>query len=236
MKDLWFLKMLWFNYSTSISLIQQNLEEPVDVYEAMSARKTIRDFAPRIIDLSIIKKIISAGMMAPTNNHMREWHFVVLQDLDQRKALLDQVIKPVGKKGATGIVNRWGLTNESQRQMYIDGIPRQYGMLFNSGALILPCFNQPTPLLMPGDLSALNPFASIWCCIENILVAAASEGIFGVTRIPFESERKTIRQFINLPEPYEIPCYLALGYPADNADRAAQINIDLDERIHLNLW
>lgn len=208
----------------------------MDVYEAMSARKTIRDFAPQMINQSIIKKILSAGMMAPTNNHMREWHFVVLQDKEQRKALLDQVIKPVGKKGATGIVNRWELTNESQRQMYIDGIPKQYGMLFNAGALILPCFSQPTPLLKPGDLSALNSFASIWCCIENILVAAASEGIFGVTRIPFESERKTIRQFINLPEPYEIPCYLALGYPAENSGRAGQIKIDPGERIHENSW
>jgi nitroreductase len=206
----------------------------MDIYEAISARKTIRDFAPRAVDPEIIKKIITAGFQAPTNNHMREWHFVLLQDKDQRKELLDQVIKPVSTKGAIGIVNRWGLTNDSQRRVYIEAIPKQYSMLFNAGALILPCFSQPSPLLKPKDLSALNPFASIWCCIENILVAAAAEGIFGVTRIPFEAERKTIKEFISLPAEYEIPCYLALGYPAETATRAGQIDINLDDRIHLN--
>ncbi len=208
----------------------------MDVYEAIAARKTIRDFAPMPVDMTVAKKIIAAGFKAPSNNHLREWHFVLLQDKAQRKALLDQVIKPVGKKGATGIVNRWGLIDESQREMYIDAIPKQYAMLYNAGLLIFPCFWQPTPLLKPRGLSALNPFASIWCVVENMLLAAAAEGLFGVTRIPFEHERKTLNQFLCLPEGYEIPCYLALGYPAEGACRAGQVAIDLDERIHVNGW
>lgn len=208
----------------------------MEVYEAIATRKTIRDFSPHIVESEIIKKIINAGMQAPTNNHMRSWHFVLMQDMDLRKALLDQVIKPISKKGAIAIINRWGMTNDSQRKMYIDGIPKQYSMLFNAGVLILPCFSQPADLLKPKDLSALNPFASIWCCIENILVAAAAEGIFGVTRIPFDNELETIKRFINLPEEYEVPCYLALGYPAETATRTGQVEINLDERIHLNSW
>ena len=208
----------------------------MDVYKAIATRKTIRDFSPRAVESEIIKKIINAGMQAPTNNHMRSWHFILLQDMDRRKALLDQVIKPVSTKGAIAIINRWGMTNDSQRKMYIDGIPKQYSMLFNAGVLILPCFSQPADLLKPKDLSALNQFASIWCCIENILVAAAAEGIFGVTRIPFDNELETIKRFINLPEEYEVPCYLALGYPAETAARSRQIEINLDERIHLNSW
>jgi nitroreductase len=208
----------------------------MDVYEAIAARKTIRDFAPQEVSLDLIKKIIAAGMNAPTNNHMREWQFILLQDKAQRKELLDQIIKPVGKKGTIGIINRWGLTNEIQREMYIEGIPKQYDMLLNAGCLILPCFRQEKPLLKPKDLSALNPFASIWCCIENMLVAAAAEGIYGVTRIPFDAESKIIKQYLHIPEDYEVPCELALGYPTETATRTRQINIDLESRIHQNKW
>jgi nitroreductase len=208
----------------------------MDVYAAMATRKTIRDFAPREIDIELVKKLIGAGFAAPTNNHMREWHFVLLQDAARRKELLDQVIHPVGKRGAIGIVNRWGLTDEAQRALYIEAIPKQYEMLFRSGCLIFPCYCHPGNLLKPKDLSALNPFASIWCCIENILVAAAAEGIFGVTRIPFEPERQILKTFLQVPEGYEIPCYLALGYPAENAARARQVEIPIAERIHLNGW
>jgi nitroreductase len=208
----------------------------MDVYEAINSRKTIRDFAPQEITLSLVEKLIAAGFNAPTNNHMREWHFVLLQDKAKRKELLDQVIKPVGKNGAIGIINRWGLTDEVQREMYIEGIPKQYSMLYNAGCLILPFYHQETPLLKPKDLSALNPFASIWCCIENILVAAAADGIYGVTRIPFEAERKIIGQHLNIPPDYEMPCYLALGYPAENAARTRQVDICLEERIHMEKW
>jgi nitroreductase len=212
------------------------MEAGMDVYKAMAARKTIRDFEPRDVEMDVIKKIISAGMMAPSNNHMREWHFILLQDKAQRKELLDQIIHPVDARGATAIIDRWGLTNESQRHVYIEAIPKQYNMLYTAGALIYPCYMQPTPLLKPKNLSAMNPLVSIWCCIENMLVAAAAEGVFGVTRILFEDERKILKKSLQLPAGFEIPCHLALGYPAKNAGRLGQVEINLDERIHMNGW
>ncbi len=208
----------------------------MDVYEAIKARQTIRDFSSREIKPAILKKIMAAGFKAPSNNHMREWHFVLLQDKNRRKVLLDQIIHPVDVKGATAIVNCWGLTDEKQRATYIEAIPKQYNMLYTAAALIYPCYPQPTPLLKPRSLSELNPLVSIWCCIENMLVAAAAEGIFGVTRILFEDERKTLKTYLHIPGGYEIPCHLALGYPAENAKRLPQVDIDLNERIHMNSW
>ena len=55
-------------------------------------------------------------------------------------------------------------------------------MLRDAGCLILRRSGTGNAL-EPESLSALNSFASIWCCIENML-AAAAEGILGVTRIP----------------------------------------------------
>jgi nitroreductase len=66
--------------------------------------------------------------------------------------------------------------------------------------------------------------------------AAAAEGIFGVTRIPFEVERKNLRRVLNIPDGYEVPCYLALGYPAQEARRITQFEVRLDEKIHVNAW
>jgi len=208
----------------------------MDVYTAINARKTIRDFSPREIQPSILNRIIAAGFKAPSNNHMRDWHFILLQEKTRRKALLDQVIHPVDSKGATAIVDHWGLTDEKQRATYIEAIPKQYNMLYTAGALIYPCYPQPTPLLRPRSLSEMNPLVSIWCCIENMLVAAASEGIFGVTRILFEDERRKMKKILQVPGGYEIPCHLALGYPADNAKRLPQVKINLNERIHMNTW
>jgi nitroreductase len=208
----------------------------MDTFEAIANRKTIRNFAPQSIPEETIKRLLTAGMQAPTNDHLRSWHFILLQERSRRQALLQQIINPVGHQEAVGIVDRSGMTDVDQKAMYVDAIPRQFSMLMDCAVLILPCFLQKKPLLQPEDLSALNRFASIWCCIENILIAAAAEGIFGVVRIPEEDERVTIKTVLQIPEGYEVPCHLALGYPAESAKRARQVEIPLEERIHTDGW
>jgi nitroreductase len=183
-----------------------------------------------------MKKIIDAALQAPSNNHMRDWHFVFLNNREKREEIIHQIIKPISNKGAVGIVNRWQLKDDSQRNMYIDAIPKQISMILNCQCLVLPCFRQESNVLKPKSLSDLNGFASIWLSIENILLAAAAEDIFGVTRIPGEDERRKIKEYCHIPELYEIPCLLAMGYPAPDAKRAKQVEINPAERIHQDCW
>jgi len=69
-----------------------------------------------------------------------------------------------------------------------------------------------------------------------MLIAAASEGIFGVTRIPINDESEHIKHVIGRPANCILPCYLALGYPAPNAAATIQKKISVKNRIHINSW
>lgn len=46
----------------------------MDFYEVIGKRRTIRDFENVVISTEIIERIIEAGLRAPTNDHMRDWH------------------------------------------------------------------------------------------------------------------------------------------------------------------
>lgn len=128
------------------------------------------------------------------------------------------------------------MIDSDQRGMYHIAMPQQYSMLYNSGCLILPFFKLRKPLLEPTCLSDLNEFASIWLCIENILLAASAEGIFGVTRIPMTEELEHIEKTIKHPKNYAMPCYIALGYPKKDAKLPVQKVINVEDRIHINRW
>lgn len=134
------------------------------------------------------------------------------------------------------MMNGFGMTDSEQRGMYHIAMPKQFSMLYNSGCLILPFFKLREPLMHPVCLSSLNEFASIWCCIENILLAAASEGICGVTRIPMEEELAHIQKTIKHPGNYAMPCYIALGYPDKDAKLPVQKIINVEDRLHINYW
>lgn len=211
------------------------MEATMDVYEAIATRRTIRDFEDKPVEMSIIERVLDAGLKAPSNNHLRQWEFVIINDKDERAKVL-RVKDMTSRDECDKMLDGFGLTEEVQRNMFHEAMPRQFSMLYNAGCLILPFFKVREPLLHPSSLSSLNDFASIWCCIENILLASASEGIFGVTRIPMTEESEHIKTVIEHPDNYVMPCYIALGYPARNASKPKQKNIQRREKMHTNKW
>ena len=208
----------------------------MEFYDVVKARKTIRDFSNKKIDKKIIEKILSAGLLAPTNDHLRNWEFVVITE----KETIEKIIKPIPKatseKRVDFVLNSWRLKDSCQIEMYKDAIPKQHKMLMESECLILPFFRQKTPLLQPKNLSSLNGFASIWCCVENILLATSAENLGCALRIPFEQELKNIFETLNHPKEYFMPCYLAIGYPLARVKKPKQIKQKIKERIHYNKW
>ena len=116
----------------------------MDVYAAIEARRTIRDFQAKEIPHDIVKKIIAAGFKAPTNDHMRRWEFVLIND----QAAREKVLRIESYGNTSDINNRldnWGLSDETQRDMYLDALPKQFAMLYNAGCLMLPFFRNKKP-------------------------------------------------------------------------------------------
>lgn len=205
----------------------------MDICTAISARRTIRDFAGKAVEPEIVEKILGAGLKAPVDDCLHNWEFVVVDDKTVRAEILQAM---AGNGDIDKKPDSRGPADTPQRDMCLDALPRQQALIYNAGCLILPFFRCSGPLLRPGALSSLNGFASIWYCIENILLAAASEDIFGVMRIPIRNESERIQRVIKHPDEYVLPCYLALGYPADGAGLTVQKEITVEERIHSNVW
>ena len=208
----------------------------MEFYEVVKLRRMVRDFSDRKLDKKTIERILSAGLMAPTNDHLRNWEFMVITE----KTIIEKIIKPIPKtvseKRVDFVLKSWNLKDQCQKDMYIDAIPKQYQMLSKSECLILPFFKQKSPLLSPKNLSALNGFASIWCCIENIMLAATAEKLGCALRIPFDKETECILEILEHPKEYVMPCFLAIGYPLPKAKRPVQIKQKIKDRIHYNKW
>lgn len=208
----------------------------MDLYTAIDQRRTIRDFDDREVDQEIINRILEAGLKAPTNDHLRNWEFIVISDKQEKAEIVGTIFRDISKEQVVEIIENWHMTDTCQIDMYMDAIPKQYSMLYHAGCIVLPFFKQNQPLLEPETLSSLNSFASIWLCIENILLAATAEGLGVSLRIPSEKELSYLREVVHYPEDYYMPCYLGIGYPAKDAVIIPQKEFDIKDKIHLNRW
>ena len=86
------------------------------------------------------------------------------------------------------------------------------------------------------DQSSLNYFASAWCALENMLLAATDKGLGTVFHIPVADEVEKIKKIVNAPESYEFICLLTMEYPAEGAFLPKQKEIDINDRIHPNTF
>ena len=81
-------------------------------------------------------------------------------------------------------------------------------------------------------VSKLNPFFTIWCVIENIFLAATSEGLACSMRIPLNEEHDRMKIKLKVPATYMIPVFIGIGY-ADPKEPEVEQNIaNLEEQMH----
>ena len=208
----------------------------MDFYEVLEKRRTYRDFSDREVSDEILKRVIGAAFKAPTNDHLRQLEFVVVRGREN----IAKIIAPLAKNMAAFkelVAEVDESDDEDKMAMFADALPKQQRMLIQSGLLVIPFFRQLTwPLLKPVEQSTLNYFASAWCALENMLLAATAEGLGTVFHIPVADEAEKIKQIVNAPEDYEFTCLLTMGYPAENAFLPKQKVIDVESRIHTGIW
>jgi nitroreductase len=205
----------------------------MELYEAINKRRSIRDFTDETIPEDAMKRIIGAAYKAPANDHFRDWHFIVVSDKKIMKEVLDGVPKNLTVKDVDAMTF---ISDPVQKESYQVAVPKQYSMLINAAAVIIPLMKKKTDILHPENLSDLNCYASIWCAIENLWIAAASENYGCNVRIPWGNEEKIAREVLGFPEEYLIPCFIGIGRPSANAVRTKQIDVDIDRQIHWNTF
>ncbi|HCD69598.1 MAG TPA: nitroreductase [Ruminococcaceae bacterium] len=208
----------------------------MEFFETVEKRRTVRDFENEEIPAEIIEKIIGAGLKAPTNDHMRDWHYIVIRDKNTLVKLLDIIPKGISDEDMEQLLKDWNLNDSEQQSCYKNAVPKQHKMLMDAAAVIIPLLKQKTDILHPDNISHLNGFASIWCSIENIFLAATAEGYGCNLRIPLGNEEEYAKSVLGFPDDYFMPCFIGIGKPKKDAPVIKQKDIDIKERIHANKW
>jgi len=160
-----------------------------DVFDVINSRRSVRAYKQEQIKDEEIKKILDAGIMAPTARGEQPWHFTVIQN----KELLEDI-------------------NKTSLNLMKDSKNPFFEAIARSGNNIL--HNAPTIIVVSGYEKATNIQADCSAAIENILLAAEGLDIgscwIGLVGIYFQDEMNVAK--FNLPEGY-IPLYaVSLGY------------------------
>ena len=85
-------------------------------------------------------------------------------------------------------------------------------------------------------VSKLNPFFTIWCVTEDILLAATSEGLACSMRAPPSEEHGRVKTKLKVPAAHMIPAFIGIGYADPKGPEVEQGIANLEEQVHSGRW
>ena len=203
----------------------------MEFYQAVAARRTVREFANRPVEEEKVERALSAGLAAPCNAHLKSWQFILLRHPEKRRAAVAGALKARDLKDKGEIEKLVAGKSETLKEVYRRVLPLQLTMMLQAPEVLIVGYRMK-PLAEVRSHFQLNPLASVWMCIENVLLALAAEWLYGCTYTPYEAE--FLKCYLGIPGGYEVAAVIPFGYPT--VVPAPNEPEPLPLRLHVDKW
>ena len=182
----------------------------MDAYQALTTRRSQRQFDGRAVAPELVHKLLSVGLLAPAPHHTRPWRFVALETDASRRKLAD----------AMGAAWRRDLEGDAVASEQIEMLlARSRRQIEDAPALALCCLVSEGLRQWPDKRRRRAEWRmatqSMGCALENILLAAHAESLaaYWISAPLFCSE--AVGEALDLPAEYEAQALIAIGYPTE---------------------
>jgi nitroreductase len=184
-----------------------SIEKPLS--EAIKGRRATPSFDGRPIPGDDLRKIIEAGLQAPSGYNLQPWRFVVVRAPEQRRKLRGASYNQAKVEEASAIIvacaDADGWRNGDLEEMLRLG--REGGMPEN--------YAEQAKIAIPEYLSH-HPNLPMWLN-RHVMIAFTSmmlmAEVLGYDTAPMEGfEEQRVREVLRLPLSYTVVALLAIGY------------------------
>jgi nitroreductase len=80
------------------------MEIEMEVFDAIKTRRSIRKYKSEPIPEERLRTILEAGRLAPSAGNRQPWRFIVIQDADRKRALIEAADKQTFMNDAAAII------------------------------------------------------------------------------------------------------------------------------------
>jgi nitroreductase len=182
-------------------------EETHDLFAIMATTRSMRRLKPDPVPTALIRKILEAGVFAPSGGNMQRWRFLVIRDAKVKQTIgayykraWDEAVYPRYRSGEPAP----GTSPERFHRM-LDAAQYLADHIHEAPVWIVPCMGGPAPTRTSGS--------SIYPAVQNMLLAARALGLGATLTTLYLNFEKEIDAVLGLPSDVHTYALLPIGYP-----------------------
>ena len=196
----------------------------------MRSRRSCRNYTDREIDRKLLEDLVKIGTTAPSGTNSQLWTFNIIPSRQEVIILGGHIARFFGKLNKMAEKSWFRLASKYFGGDELGKYYRRYYEAVSAGLQLWEQEGKDTlfhgataALLVGGKTTASSPMEDGILASQNIMLAAHSLGL-GTCMIGFAVEAikrdKNIRKLLEIPDDEAIFAVIALGYPAEQYEKA----------------
>jgi len=202
--------------------------QPTDLFEVIRSTRSMRRLKPDPVPAELIRKVLEAGVCAPSGGNMQRWRFLVIRDQQIKRTVgayykraWDEQVAPRYRAGEPAP----GMSSERFARM-LAAAEHLAAHIHEAPVWIVPCLEGGTP--------NRNSGSSIYPAVQNMLLAARALGLGATLTTLYLSFETEAEAALGLPEGVHSYAILPIGYPLGRFGPVRRIA--LSDVVYENRW
>ena len=190
-------------------------------FDLVGNMRAMRRLKPDPVPRALLRKILEAGVQAPSGQNTQPWSFLVLESAENKRWFGERYSQAIESRfaGMSATAEELKKRENSPLTRQLQALRYQMDHMHEFPLLLVVCGLRDWPFKVPEEerigLAPPN-YGAVYPCVQNILLACRASGLGAALTTMHQVFEDELMAKFSIPEEYGVVVTIPIGWPKGN--------------------